>query len=141
MREDGIIIALGQCTGAISPRRPGDPEALKLYRDCFSVKELYDYSDAFCNNPEYVNSYRYEYAYSPIHSIFLMANIEPMQKVARQTIIAGEVNPGLVREIGAMPARNFDEALAQAMGIVGKDADILVLPSYYRDPKPIFEVI
>lgn len=141
LRENGVIIALGQCTGAMSPRRPGDPEAFRLYRDSFSVSELYDYSDAFCNNEEYVQKYRYEYAYSPIHSIFLMANIEPMQKVASRTIIAGEVNPGVVREMGAIPARNFDEALAQATGIVGKDADILVLPSYYRDPKPIFEVI
>jgi nickel-dependent lactate racemase len=141
LSENGVIIALGQCTGALSTRRPGDPEAFRLYRDCFSVSELYDYSDAFCSNPEYVRKYRYEYAYSPIHSIFLMANIEPMQKVASRTIIAGEVKPGAVREMGATPARNFNEALAQATEIVGKEADILVLPSYYRDPKPIFDVI
>jgi nickel-dependent lactate racemase len=141
LRENGIIIALGQCTGAMSSRRPGDQEAFRLYRDCFSVNDLYDYFDAFANNPEYVYKYRHEYAYSPIHSIFLMANIEPMQKVAGRTIIAGDVNPGVVREMGALPARNFDEALAQAKGLVGKNPDILVLPRYYHDPKPIFEVV
>jgi len=141
LRENGVIIALGQCRGVFSPRRPGDLEAFRLYRECFSIKELYDYFDAFCNNPEYVYKYRYEYAYSPIHSIFLMANIEPMQRVASRTIIAGDVSPGVVREMGALPARNFDEAMARAMEIVGKDPDILVLPRYYRDPKPIFKVI
>jgi nickel-dependent lactate racemase len=141
LRENGVIVALGQCTGAMSPRRPGDPEALRLYRDCFSTKEIYDYMEAFCNNPEYIYKYRHEYAYSPIHSIFMIANIEILHKVARHAIFAGQVNPGVVREIGGIPARNFDEALAQATEIVGKDPDILVLPSYLRDPKPIFEVI
>lgn len=141
LRDNGVIIALGRCTGAFSPRRPGDSEAFRLYRECYSIKELYDYSDAFTNNPDYVYKYRYEYAYSPIHSIFLIANIEPMQKVATRTIIAGDVNPGVVREMGALPARNYDEAMEQAMEIVGRQPDILVLPRYYRDPKPIFEVV
>jgi len=140
LRENGVIIALGQCTGAISPRRPGDPEALKLYRDCFDGKELYDYVDAFCHNPEYIHKYLYQYAYSPIHSIFMMENFDTLQKVARQTIFAGEVNPGMIRDLGAIPAKSFDEALAKATEIVGKGADILILPSYSRDPRPIFEV-
>ncbi|MFH1479907.1 MAG: lactate racemase domain-containing protein [Pseudomonadota bacterium] len=141
LRKNGVIIALGQCKGMMTPRRPGDVEALGLYRDCFSAKELYDHVDAFCNNPDYLYKYRYEYAYSPIHSIFMMANIEILQKVARQTIFAGEVNPGLIREIGAIPSRDFDEALALAKEIVGGNPNILVLPRYLRDPKPIFEVI
>jgi hypothetical protein len=70
-----------------------------------------------------------------------MANIEPMQRVASRTIIAGDVSPGVVREMGALPARNFNEAMARAMEIAGRNPDILVLPRYYRDPKPIFEVI
>ena len=144
LRENGVVIALAQCTGAISPRRPGDPEAFRLYRDCCGAKELFDYVDAFYNNQEYLYKYHYEYAYSPVHSLFIASNFDTMQKVASQTIFTGEVNPGVIREAGGMPARSFDEALAQAARMVGKsveDADILVLPSYYRDPKPVFEVI
>lgn len=144
LRENGVVIALGQCAGIISPRRPADAEALKLYRECFGAKEFFDHVAAFCNNAEYVYKYRYEYAYSPIHSIFLVSNFDTMHKVAGHTIIAGEVNPGAIREAGAIPARNFDEALAQASRLTGKDvedADILVMPTYYRDPKPIFEVV
>ena len=65
---------------------------------------------------------------------------EPLWKLAGHTIFAGEVNPGLIREMGLTPARNFEEALQKATQIVGKDADILVLPSYFHDPSPIFEV-
>jgi len=144
LRENGVIIALGQCTGAISPRRPSDAEALRLYREHFEAKHLWDYIDAFCNNPEYVYKYRYEYAYSPIHAILIVQNMDTLKRVARQTIFAGDVNPGVIREAGAIPARNFDEALAKAAEIVGKDvndADILVFPSYFHDPKPLFEVL
>lgn len=141
LRENGVIIALGQCMGATSSRRPADPEALRLYRNCFGSKELHYHIDAFCNNTEYLYKYRNEYAYSPIHSIFIMSNMEILQKVARHTIFAGEVKPGVIREMGAIPARSFDEALARAMEIVGQDPDILVLPNYHHDPKPIFEVI
>jgi len=141
LRENGVIIALGQCKGTTSPRRPGDPEALRLYREYFGAKEFHDHIDSFCNNPDYLQQYRHAYAYSPIHTIFMMSNMEILQKVSRNTIFAGEVTPGVIREMGAIPARGFDEALSIATEIVGKDPDILVLPNYHHDPKPIFEVI
>jgi nickel-dependent lactate racemase len=141
LREKGVIIALGECKGTISPRRPADAEALKLYRSCFGAKELYEYAAAFSNEAEYIRKYRYQYAYSPLHSIFLVANIDTLEKVASRAIFTGDINPGIIREVGAVPAKNFDEALARAKEIVGSNPDILVLPRYFHDPKPIFEVI
>jgi nickel-dependent lactate racemase len=143
LRKSGVIIALAQCTGAISPRRPSDSEALRLYREEFEANDLWDYFDAFANNPEYIYKYRYEYAYSPIHGIIMAQSPDTLKRVARQTIFAGDVNPGVIRETGAMPARNFDEALAKAAEMIGKDVkdtDILVFPSYFHEPKPVFEV-
>jgi len=143
LRKSGVIIALAHCTGTISPRRPSDSEALRLYREHFEAKELWDYFDAFANNPEYLYKYRYEYAYSPVHGILMVQSMDTLKRVARQTIFAGDVNPGVIRETGAIPARNFDEALAKAAEIIGKDVkdtEILVLPSYFHDPKPLFEV-
>ncbi|MBN2125572.1 MAG: hypothetical protein JW821_14840 [Deltaproteobacteria bacterium] len=143
LREGGVIIALAHCTGAISPRRPSDVEALRLYGEHFETRDLWDYYDAFANNPEYLYKYRHEYAYAPIHGIIMAQGPDTLKGAARQTIFAGDVNPGVIRETGAMPTRNFDKALARAAGIIGKDirdADILVLPSYFHDPKPAFEV-
>jgi nickel-dependent lactate racemase len=141
LRKNGVIIALGQCTGAITPHRPADPEAFKLYRNCFGAKELYDYRDALCNKPEYIYKYRYDYAFPPVHSSMMATHFEMLRKLARHAIFAGEVNPGVIRDAGAIPARSFDEALAEATEIVGNNADILVLPRYHRDPSPVFEVI
>jgi nickel-dependent lactate racemase len=143
LRKSGVIIALAQCTGAISPRRPSDSEAQRLYREQFEGKDLWDYFDSFVNNPEYIYKYRYEYAYSPIHGIMMGQSPDTLKMVARQTIFAGDVNPGVIREAGAVPARNFDEALDMAAEIIGKDVkdtDILVFPSYFHEPKPVFEV-
>jgi nickel-dependent lactate racemase len=140
LRKDGVLIVLGRCTGSISERRPADQEALRLFRNCFGGKELYEYSDAFWHNPEYVRKYRYEYAYSPFHSIIMASSAEALWRMAAEIIFTGEVNPGLIREMGLTPARNFEEALQKATQIVGKDADILVLPSYFHDPSPVFEV-
>ncbi|MFC1992270.1 lactate racemase domain-containing protein [Chloroflexota bacterium] len=140
LRENGVIIALAQCSGDISARRPADLEAFKLYKDCFDARELNNYIDLFGNNQEYLYKYHHDYAYHPIHSIYLLQNIDTIQRVAQRTIFAGEVNPSVIRGIGAIPVRSFEEALGQATEIAGKDADILVLPRLYYDPRPIFQV-
>ena len=141
LKENGVIISLGQCIGKISERRPGDEKALKLYRQCFGAEDFYDYVDSFCNDEELLYQYRNEYAYSPIHSVFMMANIDTLQKVARHRIIAGNVNPSLIREMGGIPAHNFDEAFSIAKSMVGADPHVLVLPNYNHDPKMVFDVV
>ena len=141
MKKNGVLIALGQCTGVISPSRPADPEALRLYRNCFGAKECYDYWDSFCNKQEYIYKYRYEYAYPPIHSLMMVTHFEILRRFAKHIIIAGEVNPGVIRDAGGIPARNFDEALSEAKEIVGNHAEILVLPRYHYDPRMVFEVV
>jgi hypothetical protein len=140
LRENGVIIALGRCMGKVSPRRPADEAAIKLFRNCYDAEELYEYVGAFCNKPEYLYKYRFEYAYSPIHSIFLTANIDTLDKVTSRAIFVGDIDPGVVRQMGATPAKNLHEGLAKAKDVVGNNPDILVLPSYFHDPKPIFEV-
>ena len=98
LRENGVVIALGQCTGAISPYRPADLEAFRLYRNCFGTKDFNDYRDTLCNNQEYIYKYRYEYAFPAIHSFWMTTHFELLRKLARHTIIAGEVNPGVIRD-------------------------------------------
>jgi lactate racemase len=140
LKESGVVIALCRCRGGIFPRRPADMEALRLYRDCHSASELYEQVPAFCNNQEYIYKYRHEYAYSPLHSIFLTANLDTLEKTAGRAIFVGDINPGVIREMGAIPARDFENALSKAIDIVGNSPDILFLPRYFHDPKPIFKV-
>jgi hypothetical protein len=71
----------------------------------------------------------------------MVPHFEILRRFAKHIIIAGEVNPGVIRDAGGIPARNFDEALSEAKEIVGNHAEILVLPRYHYDPRMVFEVM
>jgi len=141
LREGGMLIALSQCRGIISKHRPADHEALRLFRECFSIEELFTHSERFWNDPEYLRAYRYDYAFCPKHSIFMCGDASHHWKLARRTFVAGDVVPGIIREHGLVPAPSFNSAFAMALDLLDKpNPDILVLPTFYADPKPVFDV-
>ncbi len=141
LRDGGVLISLGQCRGIISKHRPADHEALQLLRDCYDLEEFFSHSDYFWSHPEYLRAYKYHYAFSPKHSIFMCGDAAHHWKLTRKSIIVGDVIPGLIREHGLTPARTFDEALHIARETVGKaNPDILVLPRFFDDPRPVFNV-
>jgi len=141
LREGGVLISLAQCRGIISKHRPADHEALQLFRECFDVQELFTYRDSFANNPDYVRAYKHNYAFSPKHSLMMCGDAAHHWKLTAASIVAGDVIPGLIREHGLIPAPNFDDALKIAMTVVGKKKpDILVLPRFFVDPRPVFSV-
>ena len=97
--------------------------------------------DYFANHPEYVRAYKHHYAFSPKHSIMMCADAAHHWKLTAASIVAGDVLPGLIREHGLTPAPDFDAALKIAMDVVGKkNPDILVLPRFFADPRPVFSV-
>ena len=141
LRTSGVLISLAQCRGIISKHRPADHEALQLFRECFDLEEFFQHSDYFWNHPEYLRAYKYHYAFSPKHSIFMCGDAAHHWKLTRKSIVAGEVVPGLIREHGLTPAPDFDAALRIAVETVGKsNPDILVLPRFHDDPPPVFNV-
>lgn len=141
LKENGVLITLLKCTGELDEKkRPGDPLAMKIFRECFNLMDLYDHSEDFWNNKELLHKYNHESAFAPIHHLFVAANIATLWKLAQETICTGEIKPGLIREIGLKPAKNFEKALEKAKEMVGEDPEILVLPRYFHEPKPIFEV-
>jgi len=141
LRDPGALIALSQCRGIISRHRPADREALELFRDCFSLDELYVHSDYFWNHSEYLDAYRHHYAFCPKHSLFMCGDASHHWNLARKSIVAGNVVPGVIREHGLTPAPDFDTAYKLALDGLGKLApDVLVLPTFFSDPKPIFDV-
>jgi len=141
LREGGALISLGQVRGIISKHRPADHEALQLLRECYDLEEFFEHSDYFWNHPEYLRAYKHHYAFSPKHSVFMCGDAAHHWKLTRKSIVAGDVVPGLIREHGLTPARDFDEAFRVACETVGKtNPDILVLPRFFDDPRPVFRV-
>jgi len=141
LRDGGALIGLGQVRGIISKHRPGDHEALELLRDCYDLEGFFEHSDYFWNHPDYLRAYKHHYAFSPKHSIFMCGDAAHHWKLARKSIIVGDVVPGIVREHGLTPAKSFADALRIARETVGKaNPDILVLPRFFDDPRPVFRV-
>jgi len=141
LRDGGVLISVAQCLGVISKHRPADHEALQLFRECFDVEELFMHREHFAHHPEYVRAYKYHYAFSPKHSIMMCGDAAHHWKLTAASIVAGDVVPGLIREHGLTPAPDFPTALKKAVEIVGKKRpDILVLPRFFADPRPVFSV-
>ena len=141
LRDGGVAISLAQVRGIISKHRPADHEALQLLRDCHDLEEFFEHSDYFWNHPQYLLAYKHHYAFSPKHSIFMCGDAAHHWKLTRRSIVVGDTVPGLIREHGLTPARSFDEALRIAYDTVGKgNPDILVLPRFFDDPRPMFSV-
>jgi hypothetical protein len=141
LREGGVSVSLAQVRGIISKHRPADHEALRLLRECYDLEEYFEHSDYFWNHPEYLRAYKHHFAFSPKHSIFMCGDAAHHWKLARKSIVVGDVVPGLIREHGLTPARDFDEALRIAQDTVGRsNPDVLVLPRFFDDPRPVFSV-
>lgn len=141
VNKNGVIIAPVRCRGIFSEKRPGDPEAFRLLGEYTDVEDLwFDNIDSFWNNEEYLYKYRYKYAYAPWHCLWGATNPLTLQNFVREVILFGEVKPGVVRQIGCTPVKDWERAWKLATEIVGPDPSVVVLPAFWSEPRPVFEV-
>ncbi len=95
------------------------------------IHDLTNYEPLVANRPEYLYRYRHGNAYHPIHPFWLMYSCDYMLSRAADVILAGTQNPGVFRRLGITPSRNFADAWARAVRIVGKDPVTIVAPTYW----------
>lgn len=76
-----------------------------------------------------------------MHPFWLFYEDQYLLDHAGKVIFAGEVNPEAVRKLGCTPARNFEEAMRMAEGLVGKNPRIVVVPHYYTKERLQFAVV
>jgi hypothetical protein len=75
-----------------------------------------------------VQGYRDGTAYHPFHA-FSMAYMGGIARAhAAEIFIAGAIDPGYARGMGAVPTADVAEALDAATGIAGRDPRVLVIP-------------
>jgi nickel-dependent lactate racemase len=156
LKEGGVIIALVRCNGYIDERaHPSYKEALHLYRQCHSTGDMTKFEDEFYNREDLIFKYRFCRAYAPIHPFFLLYESQYMLDRAGKIIFAGtpgaEVanappqvegpgGPGAVRDIGCVPARDFDEAWGMTEKIVGRNPTVVASPQFWTASRPVFFV-
>ncbi|TAL85622.1 MAG: DUF2088 domain-containing protein [Candidimonas sp.] len=141
LREGGVVIAVSPTSGVIDERTfPSYPEAIRLYRQCFSAHSLVDYEDEFSHRQEYLHSYTHNYAYPAIHAFWLLYENEYTLGRASRVIMAGTSNPGAFRELGITPTANFADAWKIATRSVGPDPMTVVAPTFWSKPRLKFDV-
>jgi len=157
IRDGGVVIALTACDGTIDERSyPAHREIIDLYKTCFSVEELSIYEEAFRYREDLIFKYRHCYAYAPAHGFWLFNESQYMLDTASKVIFAGVPgmnNPlctgglarrtggqGATRDVGCVPAKDFDHAWKLTEQIVGKKPKVLACPQYWTRPGPQFVV-
>ncbi|MGI9384635.1 MAG: lactate racemase domain-containing protein [Methyloligellaceae bacterium] len=132
LRDGGVIIGLNPSNGQIdTDTYPSYGEVIELYGKLHRIHDLTKYEQQIANRPDYLARYRDGNAYHPIHPFWLMYSCDYMLTRAANVILAGTSNPGVFRQLGVVPARDFEEAWARATRIVGADPVTIVAPTYW----------
>jgi nickel-dependent lactate racemase len=156
LREGGVVIALTACDGTIDERaHPSYREVMDLWKRCFSVEELAVYEPEYYYREDLVFKYRFGYAYAPVHPFWLLyecqytlnhagmvifAGVPGMDNPLAPVQVKGTGGPGATRDLGCVPARDFDHAWRLAEKVVGKNPKVMACPQFWTKPRPQFVV-
>ncbi len=90
-------------------------------RDPYQV--MHNYEEEFLNRADYIQKYRHEYGFHPIHG--LMA-LHPLKRLhhAGQFFVAGIEDPALARHLGFDPTSTVEEAITLAKAVHGQEASV-----------------
>jgi hypothetical protein len=152
LREGGVVIALTRCAGHIDDNAHASyREVITLFRNCHSPHELQKYEEEFLHREDLIFKYRYRYSYAPIHPFWLFYESQYILDWANKVIFAGvptcevplappqregEGGPGGARDVGAVPAPNFEEAWKIAEKVVGKNPTVVACPQFWTTVRP-----
>lgn len=115
--------------GAIGRRmEAAAPQPFSELQTCTDVAGLVAAEERLCTDPGYLVAYRDRFAYHPFHA-FSMAYFGGLTRErAAAVYLAGALNPGYARGMGAIPTGTVDEALGHARRYVGADPRMIVVP-------------
>lgn len=152
LREGGVVIGLTHCTGEIDDRAHASyREVIDLFRRCHSSYELQQYEPEFLYREDLIFKYRFCYAYAPIHPFWLFYESQWALDRASMVIFAGvptpgnkfcaleregEGGPGATRDVGCVPAANFEDAWKLAEKVVGKNPAVVAFPQFHTTLRP-----
>lgn len=91
-------------------------------RDPYEITERF--GETFATNREYIERYRYHYAFHPVHAILATHPLKRLRHAGR-VFVAGAEDPRVPEHVGFIPTRTVEEAIAEAERIHGKDCSIV----------------
>jgi nickel-dependent lactate racemase len=135
----GYIEALGKpgCSVIIATPCPEDwdrqhhapyPEVwdrvLSQTRDPYEITERF--GEHYATNQEYIDLYRNNYAFHPVHAILATHPLKRLKHAGR-VFVAGADDPKVPQHVGFIPTKTVEDAIAEAERIHGNDCSIAVV--------------
>lgn len=96
-------------------------------RDPYEINALF--LDEFATRSDYIEQYRFGYAYHPVHAILATHPLRRLRHAAR-IYVAGAQDPAVPRHLGFIPTATVEEAIAQARRFHGPDASIVCIARF-----------
>ncbi len=134
MSDRCVIICCSACDGDYSEGLwPYTREMMKLYQNHNTLPDLNQYGETFAVNQDYINRYRFDYAFHPFHGFSMISCGHIAQMNTSAIYIVGAKEPGVARSMGLQTLATFEEALADAIKKhTGPNPNILALPKTFK---------
>ncbi len=94
---------------------------LPVEKDPYRITERF--GDEFATRADYIEQYRFGYAFHPVHGILATHPLKRLRHAGR-IFVAGAVDPAIPAHLGYIPTRTVEEAIAEAQKIHGSDCSI-----------------
>jgi hypothetical protein len=94
--------------------------------DPYDIME--NYAERYAKNEEYIEKYRHEYAFHPVHAILATYPLKRLEHVGR-VFVAGAKDPEVIRHLNFTPAESVGEALRLVEEVHGTDYSLAFVPS------------
>jgi len=135
LKGNCVVICSSICNGYFHDHEfPSYRETYELFQQDYHniLPDMAEHGEYFATRKEYVDAYRYNFAYHPYHAFSMMScgHIAEMNTAA--IYIVGAYEPGYARSMGMKTRATFEEALADAQKkYVGDHPHILALPKTF----------
>ncbi len=135
MSDNFAVICSSICNGYFHDEEfPSYRETYELFQKDYHniLPDMEEHGEYFAVKKEYVNAYRFNYAYHPYHAFSMMSCGHIAEMHASAIYIAGAYEPGFARGMGMKTRATFEEALKDAKKYVGDKPNILALPKTFK---------
>lgn len=130
-----VVICSSICNGFFHDEEfPSYRETYELFQKDYHnvLADMALHGEYFATRKEYVDAYRFNYAYHPFHAFSMMSCGHIAEAHTAAIYIVGAMEPGWARGMGMKTRATFEEALADAKKkYVGENPSILALPKSF----------
>ena len=135
MNDNCVMIFSSICNGYFHDQEfPSYRETYELFQQDYhnQLPDMAEHGAAFAMKQQYIDAYRFNYAYHPYHAFSMMSCGHLAEKHCSAVYCVGAYEPGFARAMGMKTRATFEEALKDAEKYVGANPKILALPLAFK---------